>query len=101
MLIIKNIVKYKPWSALYGRVTQDSQLSLSAHKDLPLPATNPIDQVKTPRMELDMATVEERKHNKSKEYEEIDESHTDRYIVKGHTTTNNFEEVKEVDMTGS
>jgi hypothetical protein len=36
-------------------------------------------------MELDMATVEERKYKESKEYEEIDESHTD--IVKGHTTT--------------
>ena len=36
---IKKIIKSKPWSALNGRVTQGSQLSLSAHKDLPLPAT--------------------------------------------------------------
>ena len=39
---IKNIVKNKPWSALYGRVTRGSQLSPSAHKDLPLPATTPL-----------------------------------------------------------
>ena len=35
----KNTVKNKPWSALYGSVTRGSQLSPSAHKDLPLPAT--------------------------------------------------------------
>jgi hypothetical protein len=42
--IIKNSVKYKykPWSALYGRVTRGSQLSLSAHKDLPIPVTTPL-----------------------------------------------------------
>jgi hypothetical protein len=39
---IKNTVKNKPWSALYGRVTRGSQFSPSAHKDLPLPATNPL-----------------------------------------------------------
>ena len=39
---IKKIVKSKPWSALNGRVTQGSQLSPSAHKDLPLPATTPL-----------------------------------------------------------
>jgi deoxycytidylate deaminase len=39
---IKKIVKSKPWSALNGRVTRGSQLSLSAHKDLPLPATTPL-----------------------------------------------------------
>jgi hypothetical protein len=39
---IKNTVKNKPWSALYGSVTRGSQLSPSAHKDLPLPATTPL-----------------------------------------------------------
>ena len=39
---IKQIVKNKPWSALNGRVTRGSQLSPSAHKDLPLPATTPL-----------------------------------------------------------
>ena len=39
---IKNIVKNKPWSALYGSVTRGSKLSPSAHKDLPLPATTPL-----------------------------------------------------------
>ena len=51
--------------------------------------------MKTSKMELDMATVEERKYKESKEYEEINESHTDRDIVKGHTTTYEFEEVEE------
>ena len=37
---LKNTVK--PWSALYGRVTRGSQLSPSAHKDLPLPVTTPL-----------------------------------------------------------
>ena len=69
MVIFKNSVKYKPWSALYCRVTQGSQLSLSAHKDLQLPATYPIDQVKTPVMEPDMAIVEERQIE-SKRYKE-------------------------------
>ena len=39
---VKNIVKNKPWSALYGRVTRGSQLSPSAHKDLPIPVTTPL-----------------------------------------------------------
>jgi deoxycytidylate deaminase len=39
---IKKIVKSKPWYALNGRVTRGSQLSPSAHKDLPLPATTPL-----------------------------------------------------------
>ncbi len=38
-----------------------------------------------------MATVVERKYEESKEVEVIDEPHTDRDIVKGHTTTNGFE----------
>jgi hypothetical protein len=40
--------------------------------------------VKTSERELDMATVEERKYEESKEYEEFDMFHTDRNIVKGH-----------------
>jgi hypothetical protein len=47
-------------------------------------------------MELNMATVEERKYEKYEVYKEIDESHTDREFVKGHTTTYEFKEVKEV-----
>ena len=35
----KNTVKNEPWSALYGSATMGSQLPLSAHKDLPTPAT--------------------------------------------------------------
>ena len=40
-VVTKKPLKNKPWSALYGRVTQGHQLSLSAHKDLPLHATTP------------------------------------------------------------
>ena len=41
--VVTNIpLKFKSWSALYGRVTRGSQLSLSAHKDLPLPVTTPL-----------------------------------------------------------
>jgi hypothetical protein len=47
-------------------------------------------------MELDMATVEERKYEEYEVYKEIDESHTDRDFVKGHTTTYEFNEVEEV-----
>jgi hypothetical protein len=36
---IKNTLKNEPWSALYGRATRGSQLSLIAQKDLPTPAT--------------------------------------------------------------
>ena len=36
---IKNTLKIEPWSALYGRATRGSQLSLIAQKDLPTPAT--------------------------------------------------------------
>jgi hypothetical protein len=43
---------------------------MSAHKDLQLPATYPIDQVKTLIMELDMTIVEERQIE-SKRYEEV------------------------------
>jgi hypothetical protein len=39
---IKNAVKNKPWSALYGSATLGSQLPSSAHKDLPTPATIPL-----------------------------------------------------------
>jgi hypothetical protein len=39
---IKNTVKNKPWSALYGRATLGSQLPSCAHKDLPTPATIPL-----------------------------------------------------------
>jgi hypothetical protein len=38
----KSTLRYKPWSALYGRVTRGRQLSPSAHKDLPLPVTIPL-----------------------------------------------------------
>ena len=38
----KNTVKKEPWSALYGSATLGSQLPLSAHKDLPTPATIPL-----------------------------------------------------------
>jgi hypothetical protein len=36
---IKNTVKNKPWSALYGSAPLGSQLLSSGHKDLPTPAT--------------------------------------------------------------
>ena len=39
---IKNTVKNKPWSALYGSATLGSQLPSSAHKYLPTPATIPL-----------------------------------------------------------
>ena len=39
---VKNTVKNKPWSALYGSATLCSQLPSSAHKDLPTPATTPL-----------------------------------------------------------
>ena len=39
---IKNIVKNKPWSALYGSAALGSKLPLSAHKYLPTPATIPL-----------------------------------------------------------
>ena len=75
--------------------------AFNAHEDTPSLATNPIDQVKSTKMELDMATVVERKYEESKEVEVIDESHTDRDIVKGHTTTNKFEEVEEFDKVSN
>ena len=36
---IKNIVKNKPWSALYGSAALGCQLPSSAHKNLPTSAT--------------------------------------------------------------
>jgi hypothetical protein len=39
---IKNTVKNKPWSALYGSATLCSQLPSSAHKYLPTPGTTPL-----------------------------------------------------------
>jgi hypothetical protein len=66
----------------------------SAHENLQSLATNPLDQVKTPELELDMATVEERRNEESEEYEECDMFHTDRNIVYGHITFK-FEENKE------
>jgi hypothetical protein len=41
-VVTKIPLKFKPWSALYGRVTRGSQLPTSAHKDLPLPVTTPL-----------------------------------------------------------
>jgi hypothetical protein len=39
---IKNIVKNKPWSALYGSAALGCELPSSAHKNLPTPATTPL-----------------------------------------------------------
>jgi hypothetical protein len=39
---LRYIIKNKSWSALYGRATRGRRLSLSAHKDLPLPVTTPL-----------------------------------------------------------
>jgi hypothetical protein len=59
---------------------------MSAHKDLQLPATYPIDQVKTPVMEPDMAIVEERQLE-SERYEEVAKVH--------NSTTFDFNEKEE------
>jgi hypothetical protein len=42
--------------------------------------------VKTSELELDMATMEERRYEESEKYGEFDMFHTDRDIVKGHIT---------------
>jgi hypothetical protein len=60
--------------------------ALDAHEDPHTLATSPIDQVKSPKMEMDMATVEERKYEESEEPEEINESHTDRDTIMGNST---------------
>jgi hypothetical protein len=54
--------------------------------------------VKTSELELDLATMEERRHKESEEsdeYEEFDMFHTDRNIVKGNITFK-FKEDEEV-----
>ena len=43
-------------------------------------------------MELDVATMEEKKWRESKEHKEVDESPTDRDFAKGQTTTFKFQE---------
>ena len=43
-------------------------------------------------MEIEMATLKERKYEGSEEYEEIDECHTDRDIVKGLSRLENEED---------
>jgi hypothetical protein len=50
--------------------------------------------VKTYVLELDMATVEERRYEEPEENKEVDMFHTDRNIVKGHIAFK-FEENKE------
>ena len=40
-IVTQKHFKNKSWSALFGRATQGRNLTLSAHKDLPLPATTP------------------------------------------------------------
>ena len=42
--------------------------------------------MKSPKMEMDMATVEKRKYEMSEEPEEIDEFHTDRDTIMGNST---------------
>ena len=59
----------------------------SANKNSQSLARNPPDQVKTSVLELDMATVQERRYKESKEYEEFDMFHTDRNIVRDTSTS--------------
>jgi hypothetical protein len=46
-------------------------------------------------MELDLATVEEKKYREFKEHKRVKESHSDRDFIKGHTTSFEFQEDEE------
>jgi hypothetical protein len=57
-----------------------------AHENPHTLATSPIEQVKSPKTEMDMATVEKRKYEMSEEPEEINEFYTDRDTIMGNST---------------
>jgi hypothetical protein len=60
--------------------------ALDAHENPHTLATSPIDQMKSPKMEMDMATVEKRKYVESEEPEEIDEFYTYRDTIMRNST---------------
>ena len=56
----------------------------------------PLDQVKTSVMELNMAMVKAKKHKESREHKMVEDFNTDRDVFKGHSTSFMFEEFAKV-----
>jgi hypothetical protein len=76
-------------NTIYNKLTSNTNVGYTVKKPLSALktdehlhtlATNTSHQVKSPTMELNMATVEEKKYEKSEEPNEIDETNTDRTI---------------------
>jgi hypothetical protein len=72
-----------------------SRSAFDAHKNPHTLVTSPSEQVKSQKMEMNMAAVEERKYEVSEEAEEIDESFTDRDTIMGNSATKFVKHKKE------